>query len=133
VVSVMDENIADLMKMDGDIEVFIERYANSFVKWEVVQFYHDHPKKWFKLEALADALNRPIKILKKEMQELHELGFLEQEKDGKSFTYQFAPAQTSEGKAMEQTLKRFIAICHDREGRLRVVYKLLKNGKPISG
>ncbi|MCK5243571.1 hypothetical protein KAR34_14070 [bacterium] len=129
----LDENIINLMKMNGDIEAFIETYVNSFVKWEVVQFYYDHPNKWFELDALAATLNRPVKILKKEMQELHDLGFLQQEKKGKTLSYRFLLAQTPEGKILEQILERFITICQDREGRLRVVYKLLKNGKPISG
>ena len=119
--------------MNGDIEAFIETYVNSFVKWEVVQFYYDHPNKWFELDALAATLNRPVKILKKEMQELHDLGFLQQEKKGKTLSYRFLLAHTPEGKILEQILERFITICQDREGRLRVVYKLLKNGKPISG
>jgi len=79
----MDENIADIMKMDEAIESFVERYANSFVKWEVIQFYHDHPDTWYRLDELVKGLNRSLKSLKNEMQELEESMFLKEKKLGK--------------------------------------------------
>jgi len=129
----MDENIADLMKMDNAVEKFVEQYADSFIKWEVVQFYYEHPKTWFKIEELAKSLNRSLKPLKKELQELRERGFLHEERSGKAFSYRFDPDETPAGQELKDTLDRFIKICQEREGRLRVIYKLLKDGKPIQG
>ncbi|MCD4814360.1 hypothetical protein K8S19_11795 [bacterium] len=127
----MDENIADIMKMDEAIESFVERYANSFVKWEVIQFYHDHPDTWYRLDELVKGLNRSLKSLKNEMQELEESMFLKEKKVGKTPAYQYEPGDSQAGKELKNTVDQFIAICQEREGRLRVVYKLLKDGKPI--
>lgn len=129
----MDDNISNLMKMERPVEAFIEEYANSFIKWEAIQFFHDHPKTAFKLEELAQTLNRPGKPLKKELQELSQAGLLKEEKSGKTIILTYAPGPTPAEEELRNTMERFIRLCQDREGRLRVIYKLLKNGKPIQG
>lgn len=129
----MDENIADVMKLDADIEHFMEKFANSFMKWELVQFFYAHPNQPFRAQELAGSLNRPLKVLRKEMQELREEGFIQEKKTAHSFTYEYQPADAGKDREMKETLDRLIALCHEREGRLRVIYKLLKDGKPIQG
>jgi hypothetical protein len=127
----MDENISDLMRLDHEIDEFIEKHANTFVKWEVVQFFHDHSQEWIRAEELAKTLNRPLRVIKKEIRELYANGLLEEQKSDQVHRYRFRPPDTEEGRALRATLARLIALCHEREGRLRVVYKLLKNGKAL--
>ncbi len=129
----MEDNISNLMKMERSMEAFIEEYVNSFLKWEAIQYFHDHPRTAFKLEELARTLNRPGKTLKKELQELSRAGLLKEEKSGKTIVLTYAPGPTPAEVELRNTVERFIHLCQDREGRLRVIYKLLKNGNPIEG
>jgi hypothetical protein len=125
----MDKNIGDLMKLDHAFENFIEKYVDSFVKWEIVQFFHDHPRSPFRQEYLAETLNRPLKTVKRELKELAERGLIREEKAGKTaaFIYDLPPKD-----ALGKHLDQFTAFCQDREGRLRIIYKILKDGKAIN-
>jgi hypothetical protein len=126
----MEDPITSVMRMDGDLELFIQKHANSFVKWEAVNYFHDHPGEQVQFESLVRVLNRPAKQLKRELQELSKSGLLREEKTGRKHYLAYKPEALPTG--LKQTLERFIALCQDREGRLRVIYKLLKDGKPIA-
>jgi len=117
------------MKLDNAFEKFIERYVDSFVKWEIVQFFHDHPHTLYPQDVLADSLNRPLKSLKRELKELSERGLIREEKNGKAASYIYdLPDQDTLSKYVDQ----FASFCQDRDGRLRVIYKILKDGKALN-
>lgn len=126
----MDDSINNVMRMDGDLELFVQEHANSFIKWEAVNYFHAHPGEQMHLDGLVRTLNRPAKLLKRELQELSKSGLLYEEKLGREnyFTFKMETLPAN----LKQTMDRFIALCQDREGRLRVIYKLLKDGKPIA-
>ncbi len=126
----MEDPITSVMRMDGDLELFIQQHANSFIKWETVNYFYEHPNERVPVENLVRMLNRPAKQLKRELQELAKSGLLREERTGRK---QYLTYQTEALPAgLKQTVERFIALCQDREGRLRVIYKLLKDGKPIA-
>lgn len=126
----MDDSITNVMRMDSDLELFIQEHANSFIKWEAINFFHDHPGEPIQLEGLVRTLNRPAKLLKRELQELSKSGLLCEERMGRENHFTFKTETLPAN--LKQTMDRFIALCQDREGRLRVIYKLLKDGKPIA-
>ncbi|MEW6515771.1 MAG: hypothetical protein AB1439_02535 [candidate division FCPU426 bacterium] len=126
----MEDPITSVMRMDGDLELFIEQHANSFVKWEAINYFHSHPGERIPFDDVVRILNRPSKPLKRELQELSGAGLLHEEKAGRKTLFAYEPETVS--AELRHTMERFIALCQDREGRLRVIYKLLKDGKPIA-
>ncbi|NTV53008.1 MAG: hypothetical protein HGA76_08365 [Candidatus Firestonebacteria bacterium] len=127
-----DDGLNSLMGLDEPMEEFMARYVNSFIKWELVNYFHEHPQTVFKVLDLAKALNRPAETLKRELQELAEEGFLQETKSAKKLEYLYqTSAEKSQVGELSELVSRFVHLCRTREGRLRVIYKILKNGKPI--
>ncbi len=128
-----DEGLSSLMGMDEPIEEFIHTYVDSFIKWEIIQYGHEHAGAWFKSSDVADFLNRPHELVKKEVQELAATQLLQSKKIGKQQQFSYQPAADAQGRKTKLLTDQFIQACKTREGRLRVIYKILKNGKPIAG
>jgi hypothetical protein len=128
-----DERLNALMGLGEPMEQFIRTFVNSFVKWEIVLHCSDHPESAFKVEDLAKKLNRPVEQVRRETMELSGDGFLTRSKAGRSGVWQYRLA-LSRTRAPERwdLLQKFAALCRVREGRLRVIYKILKHGKPLT-
>jgi predicted MarR family transcription regulator len=127
-----DEGLNDIMGLDEHMEQFMAHYVNSFIKWELVNYFHEHPRTSFKVADLAKALNRPAEPLKHELQELADEGLLRETKNAKKMEYLYQPElEKSRDRELSERLTQFVHLCRTREGRLRVIYKILKNGKPI--
>jgi hypothetical protein len=127
-----DERLNSMMGLGEPMEQFIHRYVNSFVKWEIVQYYHDHPDAPFKVDELSHNLNRPADQLRRELEELSTAGLLVKLKTGKQAAYVYSLVSgEAKDQELHETLEQFQALCRTREGRLRVIYKILKDGKEI--
>lgn len=123
----MDQHVADFMKMDDDFESFIKKYINTFVKWELVQFFHNNDIQPFSINELSKKLNRSAKTLKSEISELVSNGMLVNlARD------EMTVRLVEDNKEVLDLMQRFVKFCESREGRLRVIYKILKDGKPIN-
>jgi hypothetical protein len=127
-----DDGLNSLMGLNEPMEEFMARYVNSFIKWELVNYFHEHPQTSFKVADLAKALNRPTEPLKHELQELSDEGLLREIRNAKKLEYFYQPAlEKPKERELSELLSQFVHLCRTREGRLRVIYKILKNGKPI--
>jgi hypothetical protein len=124
-----EENISSGMDFDPLMDQFISQYVNSFIKWDIVNYCHDHSGEPFKMQDIARSLNRPADQIKKDIAELAEDSFLSKKTSGKLTVYQ---CQLQSSNTTQDLINRFAALCRTREGRLRVIYKILKDGKPIS-
>ncbi len=128
----MDQHMTDFMKLDDAFEYFIKNYVDSFVKWEIIQFFHSHQLQIFSVAELARQINRPAKTLKSELHDLSTKGFLAETQEDQEIIYSFEPGEKQAGdQELGVLLDQFIEFCKTREGRLRVIYKILKDGKPI--
>jgi predicted transcriptional regulator len=128
-----DDGLHSLMGLDEPMEQFMYRFVNSFIKWELVNYFHEHPHTPYKISELSKALNRPADQIKNELQELSAEGMLREIKNGKKFEYNYdlSPDNAKE-RRLHDLVNQFVHLCRTREGRLRVIYKILKNGKSIS-
>ncbi len=128
-----DERLNALMGLGEPMEQFIRTFVNSFVKWEIVLHCCDHPESSFKVEDLAKRINRPVEHVRREVMELAGDGFLARLKTGKSGQpqYRLAVTRTRDAERWD-LLQKFAALCRVREGRLRVIYKILKHGKSLT-
>ncbi len=128
-----DEGLNNMMGLDEPMEQFMYRFVNSFIKWELINYFHEHPKTAFKILDLSKALNRSSESIKREVQELAEEGLLHASKNGKKIEYSYLlSTEHPKERALHEVVNQFIHLCRTREGRLRVIYKILKNGKPVN-
>jgi hypothetical protein len=128
-----DDNLNNIMGLEESVDNFIQEIANSFIKLEIVQYCFANPDKIIKLQELSKNLNRGLDQIQPELTELAEKGFLQKSLRGKepSYIYYFTkvPSSAQENNVI---MKKFFEMYQTREGRLRVIYKILKYGKPIS-
>ncbi len=129
----MNNILNDLMKFDEEIEEFLQRHVNSFIKWEIIRFFHANPETGFTLNELSKIFSRTLKQLRPNIRELSEGGLIKQQKqDGNTvFSFDLSDADLKE-KNMKKLVNDFVNLCQTRQGRLRVIYKMLKDGIPIN-
>jgi hypothetical protein len=128
-----DERLYSVMGLGEPMEGFIHRYIDSFVKWEIVHHFHEHPDQRLKPEELARDLNRPPEQVRRELLELTESGLVTKRKSGKNTTFAYSLAISDpRQKELHDRVNQFHALCQTRDGRLRVIYLILKNGKPLT-
>ncbi len=128
-----EERLNALMGLGEPMEEFIRTYVNSFVKWEIVLQYSDHPDSSWTVEDLAKRINRPLEQVRRETIELSGDGFLAKQrssKDGPTH-YRLAVNRAREPERWD-LLQKFTAMCRVREGRLRVIYKVLKHDRSLT-
>ena len=129
----MKNLLDDLMKFDEEIEGFLHRHVNSFVKWEIIRFFHANPRAGFTLGELSKIFSRTLKQLKMDIRELSEGGLIKQQKQEGTTVFRCDLSDSDpKEKKMKTLMDNFITLCQTRPGRLRVIYKMLKNGIPLT-
>ncbi len=129
----MTDLLNDLMKFDEEIGEFLQQHVSSFIKWEIIRFFHANPQTGFTLNELTKIFSYTLKNLKPNMQELSEGGLIKQQKQGgtTTFSYDLSDADPKE-KKLKKLIDDFIILCQTRQGRLRVIYRMLKDGIPLT-
>jgi predicted transcriptional regulator len=105
-----------------EVKSFVENYVKSFIKWDILNFFHKNPNSRVTLRDLATVIGRNLENVELEIEELVEKGIIEKEKkEGLTF-YVF-----SSDKNLRKLVDNFISYCDSgKEARLKVVYKILK-------
>lgn len=66
-------------EIDLALLIFIERYATSLPKWDILAFFGQHPDKSYSAEEIAVQLGRSIRSVRPELGELALLNVLEKD------------------------------------------------------
>lgn len=104
-----------------DVPAFVDRYVLSFVKWYILQFFHDHPHTVETVATLAQVVQRRPEVVATELAELTNLGILEETRLGSTVVY----ALTADSALREQ-LDQFISACTDQRFRIKVVFHVIR-------
>lgn len=108
--------------MDPQLLNFIKTKVNSFIKWDLLQFFHDNPNTVDTAESIARYVGRNVAAVKEEIQQLVRSGLLEsRDMDGLSV---YALAQNAETRNL---LERFFRACQGRSFRVKVVYHIISS------
>ncbi len=66
-------------EVDIDLLVFIERYANDLLKWDLISFFAQNPDLCGSAENVARSVGRDPRVVRSELGDLAMLGVLEWE------------------------------------------------------
>ena len=111
-------NFASGMADDIDPRLldFIERKVNTFVKWDLIRFFHDNPHAMDTAENIAGYIGRDVRRIDADFVSLVEAGVLElQEKSGKHIY------RLSNDTAVRELINQFVTACHDRSFRVKAI------------
>jgi len=117
-----DDFTAKLMNdMDPRLLDFVKVRVNTFIKWDLVRFFHENPHTADSVENIAKYAGRNPIAVKPELDELVEAGVMQKQAIGGIPVYRLV-----DDKEMRRLIGEFIAACEDRHFRVKAVYHIIR-------
>ncbi len=110
------------LDMDPDLLTFLKNYVNSFIKWDLLHFFHNNPHTIDTVESIARYSGRYVEAVKQELSELAERGLLEETHMGSMTVYALVADPT-----LREQLAKFIKAGEDRQFRIRAIYYVIND------
>ena len=107
--------------MDARLLDFLRNQVNSFVKWDLVRFFHENPNTTDTAENLARYAGRDPSAIERELHELAESKVLNQETLGEMTVYSLAT-----DREMRGLIEQFVLACDDRQFRVKAIYHIIR-------
>ncbi len=107
--------------MDRQLLEFLQTKVNSFVKWDLVRFFHDNPHTTDTAENIARYASREVEAIHAELAELARDGVLEETQLGDTTAYSLAP-----DRQVRELLARFVRASEDRQFRVKAIYHIIR-------
>jgi len=122
----MGENELDLTgrlmaDMNPQLLEFLQRKVNSFVKWDLVRFFHDNPHTTDTAENIARYAGRSIETIRTELAELTQDEVLEENQLGDMIVYSLTPVPQT-----RELLEQFVKASDDRQFRVKAIYHIIR-------
>jgi predicted transcriptional regulator len=118
-----DDYAASLMDdMDPRLLELIQTRINSFIKWDLVRFFHENPHTTDTADSIARYTGRDVRTVEPELVQLARDGVLEMEDLSGLRVFTFA---SDEG--MRELITNFIQACDDRQFRVKAIYHVIRN------
>jgi len=117
-----DDFTAKLMDdMPEDLLNFVKTKVNSFIKWDLVRFFHENPHTMDTVENIAKYAGRSLTAVAPELEELEANGIMSRRIVNDQGVYFL-----TEDEAMRDLVNRFILACEDRHFRVKAVYHIIR-------
>ena len=100
---------------------FLQRKVNSFVKWDLVRFFHDNPHTTDTADNIARYAGRNVEAIRNELAELTQDGVLEENQLGDMVVYSLAPDPQN-----RELLEQFVKASDDRQFRVKAIYHIIR-------
>lgn len=107
--------------MDPQLLEFLKTKVNSFVKWDLVRFFHDNPFTTDTVENIARYAGRDAVTVQEDLVQLADDGVLQQATVGEMDVYSLATDEH-----MRELISRFILACDDRQFRVKAIYHIIR-------
>jgi hypothetical protein len=106
--------------MNADIPTrwkqFLRNKVNSFIKWDLVRFFHDNPHTADTAENIAQVVGRDVTTVRRELDGLAKSGVLRKEAVSSQRIYRL-----SDEDSTRKIIREFVDACHDREFRVKAI------------
>ena len=117
-----DDFTARLMDdMDPVLLDFVKTKVNSFIKWDLVRFFHENPHTADTVDNIAKYAGRNVTAVEPELEELVNSGIMKKSLLGETPIYAL---ETNE--EMQVLVDKFILACEDRHFRVKAVYHIIR-------
>ena len=107
--------------MDPRLLEFLQTKVNSFVKWDLVRFFHDNPHTTDTASNIARYAGRSVETIQAELAELARDGVLEENHLGEMTVYSLAP-----DRQIRELLAQFVRASDDRQFRVKAIYHIIR-------
>lgn len=113
-----DSAEADMDNMWGQ---FLKNKVNSFIKWDLVRFFHDNPYTAETADNIAGFIARDAKTVHRELDELVHSGIVAVQEVGGYQIYRFSDADE-----VRQLIAQFMTACKERAFRVRAINTVIQ-------
>ncbi len=107
--------------MDPRLLEFLQTKVNSFVKWDLVFFFHDNPHTTDTADNIARYAGRSVGAIRTGLAELAQEGVLEENQLGDMTVYSLAS-----DRQIRELLDRFVQASDDRQFRVKAIYHIIR-------
>ena len=107
-------------EMSAVWEQFLQTKVNSFIKWDLVRFFHDNPHTTDTAENIAQYVGRDAKIVLRELDGLVKSEVLQTESVSGQRIYRL-----SDSEETRRQIREFVAACHSREFRVKAINQVM--------
>lgn len=108
--------------MDPALLDFVKSKITSFIKWDLVRFFHENPNTADTAENIARYAGRHVDAVQPELDDLVESGVMERRMLNEMAVYTLV-----NNEEMRRLIEQFILACEDRHFRVKAVYHIIKN------
>lgn len=117
-----DDFTARLMDdMDPVLLDFVKTKVNSFIKWDLVRFFHENPNTADSVENIAKYAGRNVSAVAPELEDLVNSGIMKKSVLGDTSIFTLATDND-----MRNLVDEFIMACEDRHFRVKAVYHIIR-------
>ncbi|MBZ0294726.1 MAG: hypothetical protein K8L99_19340 [Anaerolineae bacterium] len=100
---------------------FLRKKVNSFIKWDLVRFFHDNPHAADTSENIARYIGRDARTIEDELDGLVDAGVLQVSQVSDLSIYSLA-----KDKEMRRLIGEFVEACNDRQFRVKAIYHVIR-------
>jgi DNA-binding transcriptional ArsR family regulator len=110
--------------MDPGLLEFLQTRIDSFVKWDLVRFFHDNPYTMDTAENIARYAGRSIDVIRADLADLTRDGVLEENQLGGMAVYSLVP-----DPRVRELLEQFVKASDDRQFRVKAIYHIIRGAR----
>ena len=115
----MDSQLMD--DMDSGLLRFLQTTVNTFIKWDLIRYFHDNPHAADTAENIGRYISRDAETVAQGLDGLVESGVLRANDVPDARVY----ALTSDGD-MQARIEQFMQACSDRQFRVKAIYHVIR-------
>jgi hypothetical protein len=124
--SQVDAAVQSIDEFDPHLRDFIFDKVNSFVKWDLIRYFHGSPQTADTAENIALATGRDPQDIVTALNELSEAGILEAQPLADSVAFTFR-----DDNEIRQMVNSFILACDDRQFRVKAIYYVIRQMRQL--
>lgn len=115
-----DNSLSVREDFDPQLMDFLRSKVNSFIKWDLVRFFHDNPHTADTAENIARYMGRDVPTIERELE-----GLIESEVILSSEVNGFKIYRLTDDETSVMLIRDFIAACHDRQFRVKAIQHVI--------
>lgn len=115
----MDSQLMD--DMDSGLLRFLQTTVNTFIKWDLVRYFHDNPHAAETAENIGRYISRDTATVARGLDGLVESGVLRANDVSEARVY----ALTADAD-MQANVEQFMQACSDRQFRVKAIYHVIR-------
>jgi len=108
--------------IDPQILDFLQAKVNTFVKWDLVRYFHDNPHAADTADNIARYISREAQIVEVELTELVQANVLQQREPSVNVRVYSLTADDD----IRDLVSRFVRACNDRNFRVKAISHVIR-------